>query len=91
MLLQAGLFDDSPRSRDVAYNMMRLRALRMEVDVKLALGQLTLDQAADSLATTVPMERVTDFLFANGYVPVSLLRWEYLGLRDEVDALERLR
>jgi len=91
MLLQAGLFDHSPRSRDVAYNMMRLRALRMEVDVKLALGQLTLDQAADSLATTVPMERVTDFLFANGYVPVSLLRWEYLGLRDEVDALERLR
>jgi hypothetical protein len=137
MLLQAGLFDDSPRSRDIVYSMMRLRALRVEVDVKLALGQFTLDQAADYLATTVPMDRATaraeaglfastpgqaisyqigklqilrliadarlrqgekfrlrdthDFLFANGYVPVSLLRWEYLGLRDEVDALERLR
>ena len=137
MLLQAGLFDDSPRSRDILYNMMRLRALRVEVDVKLALGQFTLDQAADYLASTVPMDRTTacfeaahfastpgqaisyqtgklqilrlvadarlrqgqkfrirdvhDFLFANGYVPLSLLRWEYLGLRDEVDALERLK
>ena len=137
MLLQAGLLDASPRSRDIVYNMMRLRALRVEVDVKLALGQFTLDQAADYLATTVPMDRATaraeaalfastpgqaityqtgklqilrliadarlrqgerfrlrdihDFLFANGSVPVSLLRWEYLGLRDEVDALERLR
>jgi uncharacterized protein (DUF885 family) len=137
MLHQAGLFDDSPRSRDIVYNMMRLRALRVEVDVKLALGQFALDQAADYLATTVPMDRATargeaelfastpgqaityqtgklqilrliadarlrqgqkfrlrdvhDFLFANGYVPMSLVRWEYLGLRDEVDALERLR
>ena len=32
-----------------------------------------------------------DFLFSNGYVPMSLVRWEYLGLRDEVDALERLK
>jgi hypothetical protein len=137
MLLQAGLFDDSPHSRDVVYNMMRLRALRVEVDVKLALGQFTLDQAADYLATAVPMDRATargeaalfastpgqaisyqtgklqilrlvadarlregdrfrlrdvhDFLFRNGYVPMSLLRWEYLGLRDEMDGLQRLR
>jgi len=137
MLLQAGLFDDSPRSRDILYNMMRLRALRVEVDVKLALGEFTLDQAGDYLATTVPMDRATgrfeaahfastpgqaisyqtgklqilrlvadarlrqgakfrigdlhDFLFRNGYVPMSLLRWEYLGLRDEVDSLQRLR
>lgn len=137
MLLQAGLFDDSPRSRDIVYSMMRLRALRVEVDVKLALGEFSLDQAANYLAKTVPMDRATargeaamfastpgqaisyqtgklqilrliadarlrqaerfrirdlhDFLFVNGYVPLSLLRWEYLGLRDEVDALERLK
>ncbi len=53
--LQAGLFDDSPRSCDIVYNMTRLRALRAEVDVKLALGQFTLDQAADYLPTTVPV------------------------------------
>jgi len=137
MMVQAGLFDDSPRSRDIVYNMMRLRALRVEVDVKLALGQFTLEQAAEYLATTVPMDRATagqeaasfagnpgqaityqtgklqilrliadarlrqgekfrlvevhDLLFTQGYVPLSLLRWEYLGLRDEVDALQRLK
>ena len=59
MMLQAGLFDDSPRSREIIYSFMRLRALRVEVDVKLALGQFTLDQAADYLATKVPMDATT--------------------------------
>src|SRR5260370_8442125 len=56
MLLQAGLFDDSPRSREIIYNFMRLRALRVGVDVRLALGQLTIDTAADGLAHQVPMD-----------------------------------
>ena len=38
---------------------MRLRALRVEVDVKLALGEFTLEQAANYLAKTVPMDRGT--------------------------------
>jgi hypothetical protein len=59
MMLQAGLFDDSPRSREIIYSFMRLRALRVEVDVKLALGQFTLEQAAAYLARTVPMDRHT--------------------------------
>ncbi|HEX9112572.1 MAG TPA: DUF885 family protein, partial [Terriglobales bacterium] len=41
MLLEAGLFDNSPRSREIIDNMARLRALRVEVDVKLALGEFT--------------------------------------------------
>ena len=45
MMLQAGLFDDSPHTREIIYNFMRLRALRVEVDVKLALGDFTLEQA----------------------------------------------
>src|SRR5437016_6965671 len=49
MLLHAGLFDDSPRSREFIWNFMRLRALRVEVDVKLALGMFSLDQAAEYL------------------------------------------
>ena len=44
MMLQAGLFDDSPRSREIIYNFMRLRALRVEADVKLALGLFTMDR-----------------------------------------------
>ncbi len=59
MMLQAGLFDDSPRTREIIYSFMRLRALRVEVDVKLALGQFTLDQAANYLAKTVPMDATT--------------------------------
>ncbi len=56
MMLQAGLFDDSPHTREIIYNFMRLRALRVEVDVKLALGEFTLEQAAKYLEEKVPMD-----------------------------------
>lgn len=59
MMLQAGLFDDSLRTREIIYNFMRLRALRVEVDVKLALGSFTIAQAADYLAQHVPMDKKT--------------------------------
>jgi len=59
MMLQAGFFDDNPHTRATIYNFMRLRALRVEVDVKLALGEFTLEQAANYLATTVPMDKRT--------------------------------
>ena len=42
MMLQAGLFDNLPRSREIIYNFMRLRALRVEVDVRLATGEFTI-------------------------------------------------
>jgi uncharacterized protein (DUF885 family) len=59
MMLQAGLFDNKPRTREIIYSFMRLRALRVEVDVKLALGIFTLQQAAHYLQETVPMDRAT--------------------------------
>src|SRR5436190_1566598 len=59
MMLQAGLFDDSPHTREIIYNFMRLRAVRGEVDVKLALGQFSLDQAAKYLQEKVPMDEQT--------------------------------
>jgi uncharacterized protein (DUF885 family) len=59
MMLQAGLFDDSPHTREIIYNFMRLRALRVEVDVKLALGEFTLEQAAKFLQEKVPMDEQT--------------------------------
>jgi uncharacterized protein (DUF885 family) len=59
MMLQAGFFDDNPHTRETIYSFMRLRALRVEVDVKLALGEFTLQQGADYLARTVPMDRTT--------------------------------
>ena len=59
MMLQAGFFDDNPHTRETIYSFMRLRALRVEVDVKLALGEFTLQQGADYLARTVPMDGPT--------------------------------
>ncbi len=59
MMLQAGLFDDSPHTRELIYNFMRLRALRVEVDVKLALDEFTLEQAAKYLQEKVPMDEQT--------------------------------
>jgi uncharacterized protein (DUF885 family) len=133
MMLHAGLFDDNPRTREIIWNFMRLRALRVEVDVKLATGEFTMDQAAEYLKNSVPMDLRTaraevalfsstpgqaisyeigklqiykfladahrekgetfslrafhDFLWQNGNVPIALQRWEYLGLRDEVDSI----
>jgi uncharacterized protein (DUF885 family) len=59
MMLQAGLFDDSPHTHEIIYNFMRLRALRVEVDVKLALGQFKLAEAAKYLHEKVPMDDQT--------------------------------
>jgi hypothetical protein len=56
MMLEAGLFEDAPRMKESIYSMMRLRALRTEVDIRLALGTFTLEQAADYLSSTVPMD-----------------------------------
>jgi hypothetical protein len=134
MMLAMGLFDDSPRSREMIWNYARLRALRVEVDVQLALGRLSIADAASYLEAAVPMDAATaraeaasfaanpgfaidyqigklqitkflaearkqqgakfdlkafhDSLFKNGNVPVSLQRWELLGLRDEVERLD---
>lgn len=59
MMLQAGFWADAPKTREIIYNFARLRALRVEVDVKLALGECTIAQAADYLEKMVPMDRAT--------------------------------
>lgn len=130
LLQSAGLYADAPKAREMVANYMRLRALRVEVDVKLALGTFTIPQAAEYLRASVPMDAVTardeaaafasspgqaityqigklqvqrllaeakraqgeafrlrafhDFLYKNGNVPLSLLRWELLGQEDDL-------
>jgi len=59
LLLQAGLFDFSPRSREIIYSYMRLRALRVEIDIRLAIGDFSIGQAAEYLARAVPMDQET--------------------------------
>jgi len=56
MMLQSGLYDDSAHTREIVYNQMRLRALRVIADVKVALGVLTPEQAAGFLERNVPMD-----------------------------------
>jgi hypothetical protein len=136
MMLQSGLYDDSPHTREIAYNQMRLRAVRVIVDVKVALGIFTPDQAVDFLEQDVPMdatdareevvemgelpgqkisyqtgklqimqllqdaqlnqrdkfsvESFHNYVWLNGNVPISLLRWEYLGLDDDVNKVAGL-
>ncbi len=55
MMLQSGLYDDSPHTREIVYNQMRLRALRVIADVNLALGRFTPEEAADFMQRNVPM------------------------------------
>lgn len=134
LMLLAGLFDDAPHSQEVVHNFNRLRSLRVVVDVNLATGAFTLDEAIDFFVRLVPMDVETareecamylatpglamsyhvgkqqllrlvtdaivaqgddfslrelhDRVWANGNVPFSLQRWEILGDREDVDAID---
>jgi uncharacterized protein (DUF885 family) len=59
LMMQFGLFDDSPHTREVMYSFMKLRAVRVEVDVKLALGLFTIDQAAAYLMKVADLDEST--------------------------------
>ncbi len=59
LLLSAGLYTDAPKAREMVANYMRLRALRVEADVRLALGTFTIPEAAEYLRTSVPMDAAT--------------------------------
>ncbi len=58
-MLAAGLFDDSRASRQVVYNLMRLRAVRVGVDLGLATGRFSIQQAAAQLAEHTSLDRST--------------------------------
>lgn len=134
LMLLAGLFDDAPHSQEVVHNFNRLRSLRVVVDVSLATGAFTLEEAIDFFVRLVPMDVETareecamylatpglamsyhvgkqqllrlvtdavvaqgdafslkalhDRVWANGNVPFSLQRWEILGDRRDLDAID---
>ena len=56
LMQQFGLFDNQPYTREIIYRFMRLRALRVDVDINLALGNYTIKDAGKYLAATVPMD-----------------------------------
>ena len=136
LLLAAGLFDDKVHSQTVMYNFMKLRAMRVIVDVGLATGRLDIASATAYLEKKVTMDHETayeeavffssspgqaltyqigktqilklfsdvvsdkkakseafnmqefhDYLWKNGNVPLSLLRFEFLGDVSEIGSI----
>ena len=57
--MEAELFKLGPGSMEIIYSYARLRALRVEVDIRLAVGDYSIEQAAEYLARTVPMDQET--------------------------------
>ncbi|HEY2782293.1 MAG TPA: DUF885 family protein [Steroidobacteraceae bacterium] len=136
MMLQSGLFQDSRRAREIIYRFMLLRAVGIELDIKLALGEFSIDDGARFLDASVgvghemaeagttafaltpgvllsyqtgksditrfltdarlqqgnrfSLRAFHDFLWANGNVPIALLRWQYLGSKSDIDRVSEL-
>ena len=54
-VLLAGLYSDAPRVKETVYELARLRAVRVEADVGLATGALSVAEAAAYLERAVPL------------------------------------
>jgi len=61
LMLQFGLMDNKPHTRETIYSFMRLRALRVDVDINLALGNYSINDAGKYLEQTVPMDKSTAY------------------------------
>ncbi|MEF3405566.1 DUF885 family protein [Agromyces sp. CCNWLW203] len=87
LMLDAGLFDDAPHSQTTVHNFMRLRALRVVVDVNLATGAFSLDEAIDAFVRLVPMDAATATEETSYYVATPGLAMSYLVGKLEVKRL----
>ena len=54
MMLQAGMFDDRPRSRELIYVLLAQRAARALGDLRMHANELTLEQAAQFTSSHTP-------------------------------------
>ncbi|MEV1129206.1 DUF885 family protein [Agromyces sp. NPDC049794] len=77
LMLTAGLFVDAPHSRTTVYNFIRLRALRVVVDVNLATGVFSLHDAVDFFVRMVPMDLETATEETSYYVATPGLAMAY--------------
>ena len=59
LMVQAGLFDGAPHSLTIVHNFVRLRALRVIVDVNLAIGEFSFAQGVEQFVRRVPMDAGT--------------------------------
>ncbi|HET8780342.1 MAG TPA: DUF885 family protein, partial [Agromyces sp.] len=77
LMLTAGLFDDALHSQTTVYNFVRLRALRVVVDVNLATGAFSLPDAVDFFVRLVPMDLETATTETSYYVATPGLAMAY--------------
>jgi hypothetical protein len=87
-LLQAGLFEDAPRSREVVHNFNKLRSLRVIVDVNLATGVFSLDEGVAAFVELVPMDEETAFEETASYTANPGHAMTYLVGKQQILALQ---
>ena len=69
---EAGFFAYNP-GQAISYQIGKLQIIQFLSDAKVKLGN------------KFDLRNFHDYLIVNGNVPIALLRWEYLGLRDEIE------
>jgi hypothetical protein len=84
LMLTAGLFADAPHSQAIVHNFIRLRALRVVVDVNLATGAFSLPEAVDFFVREVPMDLGTATEETSYYVATPGLAMAYHVGKQEV-------
>lgn len=84
LMLTAGLFADAPHSQAIVHNFIRLRALRVVVDVNLATGVFSLPEAVDFFVREVPMDVGTATEETSYYVATPGLAMAYHVGKQEV-------
>lgn len=87
-LLQAGLFEDAPRSREVVHNFNKLRSLRVIVDVNLATGVYSLAEGVQAFVDLVPMDEETAFEETASYTANPGHAMTYLVGKQQILALQ---
>jgi hypothetical protein len=86
LMIHAGLFDDAPHSLQVMYNLMRLRGLRVNVDLDLVLGNITILEAGERLRDLVPMDETTAFQEAGAFASTPGLGLSYVIGKHQIFA-----
>ena len=74
--VRLALFFASSPGQAVTYQIGKLQIIKFLADARL------------NQKEQFNLRAFHDYLWLNGNVPIALLRWEYLGLSDEIELLE---
>ncbi|HEX8920812.1 MAG TPA: DUF885 family protein, partial [Pyrinomonadaceae bacterium] len=77
-LSEAAFFAAGP-GQAISYQIGKLQIMKFLADARRMQGE------------KFSLRGFHDFVWKNGNVPISLQRWELLGLRDEIDEIDKYR